>query len=56
MHFFLNSYLTVQLSGPRGLPLIGAKNEIKDPVNMHLDWIRLGQQYGDVFSMHIGRK
>ena len=42
--------------GPVGRPLIGAFGEIKDPKNIHKDFMRLGQKYGDVFSMYIGNK
>ncbi len=47
---------TVVFAGPRSWPLIGNMLEIRDPMNMHLDFMRLGEQYGDVFSLYLGRQ
>ena len=53
------SFISIKFNvilGPVGLPLVGAFREIKDPKNIHKDFMRLRQKYGDVFSMYMGRK
>ena len=51
-----NIHMVLRILGPVGRPLIGAFGEIKDPKNIHKDFMRLGQKYGDVFSIYIGNK
>ena len=40
--------------GPRGLPLIGAIHLLSD--KFHLDCEKISKQYGDIFSMYMGRR
>ena len=39
--------------GPRNWPV---QTAIKTPEAMHLDFVRLGQKYGDIFSFYYGSK
>ena len=37
--------------GPWGWPVIGSMGELSD--EMHLDFVRLGKKYGDIFSLNV---
>ena len=40
--------------GPVGLPIIGASYLLTN--NLHLDFVKLGKKYGNVFSLYLATR